>query len=44
LYKGLFKDGKPHGIGFLYLSSEIKYFGQMKNGQRHGLATVYIAK
>lgn len=38
----MLKDGKPHGIGFLYESTGRKYFGQMQNGQKHGLGTVYI--
>ena len=38
----MLKDGKPHGIGFLYESSTRKYSGQMQNGQKHGLGTVYV--
>jgi hypothetical protein len=38
----MLKDGKPHGIGFLYESIGRKYFGQMQNGQKHGIGTLYI--
>ena len=40
-YLGVFKNGKPHGVGRIFKNGNLAYEGSLKKGNKHGIGKEY---